>query len=260
MKCFRDLITNGFSNTHINYKKGGFSTAFFYFCTRKFPHIMKRKIVLIGLLILPLTVYIYFSMVKHNSLFLPVITKNVNELPKGTTLNDSAVQLKDKISIVGFLGKDVIKKKESIFNLNQKINNKYKGFTDFQMVMVVPDGTQEDIKKLTSDIAVMSDISHWKYVFTTPEEIKAFYDSFKVKLPLDENYGSYYVFIVDKDMNLRGRNGKGKHDKGKEYIEGYNTFSAAELHNEMTDDVKILLREYRLALKKNEDKGVKREI
>ena len=36
-----------------------------------------------------------------------------------------------------------------------------------------------------------------------------------------------------------------------EYRECYNSESAAELHNEMSDDVKILLREYRLALKKN---------
>ena len=34
--------------------------------------------------------------------------------------------------------------------------------------------------------------------------------------------------------------------------------SAADLHNEMTDDVKILLREYRLALKKNKNSRTKR--
>ena len=55
---------------------------------------------------------------------------------------------------------------------------------------------------------------------------------------------------MDKELNHRGR--KGKNKKGKEeYKESYNTISAADLHNEMTDDVKIILREYRLALKKN---------
>ena len=39
-----------------------------------------------------------------------------------------------------------------------------------------------------------------------------------------------------------------------EYKESYNTISAADLHNEMTDDIKIILREYRLALKKNKNK------
>src|SRR5690606_34637580 len=118
--------------------------------------------------------------------------------------------LEGKITIVGFLGKDIIKKKESVFNLNQKINNKYKEFKDFQMVMVVPDGAQEDVDKLTSDLAVMANISNWKYVYASPQEIEAFYNSLKVKLALGDDYGSYYVFIVDKDRNPRGRDGTGK--------------------------------------------------
>jgi hypothetical protein len=67
---------------------------------------------------------------------------------------------------------------------------------------------------------------------------------------LDQNVGTHNVFIVDKARNLRGR--KGMNKKGEdEYKEGYNTISAADLHNEMGDDIKIILAEYRLALKKN---------
>lgn len=221
---------------------------------------MKKRIVLLSLLILPLTVYIYFSMVKHNSLYLPVITKEVSELPKGTTLDGKDVKLKSRISIVGFLGEDVIKRKESIFNLNQKINNKYKDFDDFQLVMLVPDGNEEEVQKVITDLSAMADISGWRFLFTSPESISQFYSSLKVSKALDADNGSTYVYIIDKDMSLRGRNGEGKEGKDNKYMDGYNTFSAAELHNEMTDDVKILLREYRLALKKNQDKGVKREI
>ncbi len=221
---------------------------------------MKRKIVLISLLVLPLTVYIYFSMVKHNSLFLPVIVEKVDELPQGGTLDGEDVKLKDKISIVGFLGGDLLKRKESIFNLNQKINNKYGEFNDFQMVMLVPEGNKEDVKQAITDLSIMADISGWRFLFASPEQIVSFHNSLQTKQPLDEAYGSFYVYIIDKELRLRGRNGEGKQGKGKEFLDGYNTFSAAELHNEMTDDVKILLREYRLALKKNTGKGVKREI
>jgi hypothetical protein len=105
----------------------------------------------------------------------------------------------------------------------------------------------------------MADIASWKFVFLKPEQITAFYNSLRVSEPLDVSAGSYTLFIIDKDRNLRGRKGKDK--KGyEEYRDGYNSFSVSELHNEMTDDIKILLREYRLALKKNEGKGVKREI
>lgn len=221
---------------------------------------MKRKIVLFSLLILPLLLYIYFSMVKHNSLFLPVVTKNINELPVGSTFNDSAVALKGKISVVGFLGDDVVARKEAIFNLNQKISAKYKGFTDFQMVMLVPAGDEEAVKKVQESLMRMADISDWKFVFTSPEAIKKFHASLNTNEPLDSHTGSAYVYIVDKERNLRGRLGKNK--KGEEeYKDGYNTFVVSELHNEMTDDVKIMLREYRLALKKNvEPQRTKRQI
>lgn len=220
---------------------------------------MKRKIVLLCLLVLPLVLYIYFSMVKHNSLFLPVITKNVNELPVGTTLDNKPVDLKGKISIVGFFGDDINKRKEAIFNLNQKINAKYKEFDDFQMLMLVPNGDQEAVKKLQASLKLMGDISNWHFLFADPADIKKFYASLKVKETLDSHAGNDYVFIIDKDRNLRGR--KGKDLKGEqEYRDGYNTFIASELHNEMTDDVKIVLREYRLELRKNLPRGVKREI
>jgi hypothetical protein len=222
---------------------------------------MKKKIVLLGLLALPLVLYIYFSMSRHNSLFLPVITQNVNELPAGKTFTDSVVQLKDKISIVGFLGTDVKKRKESIFNIEQKINNKYRAFKNFQIVMLMPEGTQESVKEMETSLKRMGDISNWKFVFTSPENIEKFYGSLKVKEPLGADLGTFNVFIVDKTLNLRGRRGQTKNKLDSQYKDGYNSFSAADLHNEMTDDVKILLREYRLALRRNNtQKGVKREI
>lgn len=55
------------------------------------------------------------------------------------------------------------------------------------------------------------------------------------------------VFIVDKDLALRGRTND--EDDGMKY--GFDTTSVAELNNKMEDDVKIILAEYRLALKKN---------
>lgn len=55
-----------------------------------------------------------------------------------------------------------------------------------------------------------------------------------------------YIFIVDKDRNLRGRDDD--EDVGTLY--GYNSTDIAELANKMKDDVKIVLAEYRLALKK----------
>jgi hypothetical protein len=211
---------------------------------------MKRKILLLCLLALPLVLYVYFSMVEHNSLFLPVITKQVAHLPKGNTLENKTVALKDKISIIGFLGEDVLARRENIFNINQKLNAKYKEFDDFQMIMLVPLGKEQEVRQVAEKLKTMADIGSWKFLFAKPEDIKAFYVSFNAVSPIAEDAGSGNLFIVDKKMALRGR--KGKNKKGvDEYKDSYNSYSPSELSNEMTDDVKILLREYRLALRRN---------
>lgn len=214
---------------------------------------MKKNIVLFSLFIFPIVAYLFFALGTHNSLFLGTITKNINELPKGNTLNKKEITLKDKITVLGFPGNDFLSVKGNFLNLNQKIFNKYNGFEDFQLVMLTPFGKEEDVKLLLEELSRYADVSDWKFIFTTPEEIQKFHSSLKVSKDLDANFGTSYVYIIDKDKNLRGRTGKDK--KGKEeYFEGYNTISAAELHNEMTDDVKILLREYRLALQRNKAK------
>lgn len=215
---------------------------------------MKRKILLIGLLVLPLLLYVYFSMAKHNSLYLPVITKNVSELPAPTALDGRPVQLKGKITILGFLGNNIVKRKESIFNLNQKINNKFRGFEDFQIVMLLPTGDEAQVRAVRESLRSMGDISNWRFVFAAPQAIDKVYRSLKVKSALGPDQGTDNVFIIDKDRSLRGRKGTYKGDS--EFRDSYNTFSASEVHNQLTDDVKILLREYRLALKRNN----KREI
>ena len=75
----------------------------------------------------------------------------------------------------------------------------------------------------------------------------SFSKNLKTDLSLDENLATPYVFIIDKDRNLRGRTND--EDEGTKF--GFNATSVAELNNKMEDDVKIILAEYRLALKKN---------
>ena len=213
---------------------------------------MKNKLVLILLFVLPIAIYLIFSTATHNSLFLPTISKANADIPSNWVgLNQEKISMKDKITVLGFVGNNVIENRGNFFNLNQKIYNKYKGFKDFQMVMVTPKGNEAKAQQIIEELApITGEMTGWKFVFATPEESQNFYDSYKLVGKLDANFGTPAVLIVDKELNHRGR--KGQNKKGQEeYKESYNTISAADLHNEMTDDVKIILREYRLALKKN---------
>ncbi|SEQ14134.1 hypothetical protein [Flavobacterium urocaniciphilum] len=216
---------------------------------------MKKYFVLSVLFFLPIVAYMFFATASHNSLFLPVISKNHADVPSQfVSLNGEKISLDQKITILGFPGNDIEEVKANLFNLNQKIYNKYGGFKDFQMVMIMPDGNQEKIKAIMLEFRRLSnDLKNWHFLFGKPVEIENYFNSFKFKNTLNVHTGTSFVYIIDREKSLRGR--KGQKIKGKvEYRECYNTISAAELHNEMSDDVKILLREYRLALKKNKRK------
>ncbi|WP_428224345.1 hypothetical protein [Flavobacterium sp.] len=213
-----------------------------------------KKMVLVILLVLPILIYLIFATATHNQLFLPTISKNNLELPQWKSLDNKPISFKNKISVVGFIGSDIKAIQGNIFNLNQKIYDKYVGFKDFQVVLIAVDGAQKEVADLIEKLnGFTENMSGYKIVFTSKPEIQAYYDSFKLKGKLSPDCMTSEVFILDKDINHRGRKGKNKEGK-EEYKESYNSTSAADLHNEMTDDIKILLREYRLALKRNKDK------
>ena len=211
---------------------------------------MKKNLVLFVLFILPIVAYLFFASGVNSFAKLPTITKNIPEISSWKTLDNKPVALTGNITILGFMGQDVLKHKGNIFNLYEKIFDRNKNFKDFQMVMVMPDGTQDQVKELQKVLVTLGTQAGWNFVFASPGEINSFYNKLNLVGKLDATLATPNVFIIDKKRNLRGRKGQDK--KGKpEYKEGYNTKFVSELYNEMTDDVKIILAEYRLALKKN---------
>lgn len=212
---------------------------------------MKKNVVLFILFIFPIVAYLFFASGVNSFSKLPVLTKNVSEF--GTnwkSQNDSLVQLQGRITILGFSGNDVLSRKGNYFNLDQKIYRKYSGFKDFQIVILSPVGTEKAVDSIMDKLKTVSEMNHWHFVFAPVDEMDAFYKSLQLQEKLDIEIGTPNVYIIDKERNVRGR--KGLNDKKEEeYKEGYNTSLVSELHNEMTDDVRIILAEYRLALKKN---------
>lgn len=213
---------------------------------------MKKSIIIIFLFVFPIGAYLFFASGVNAFTTLPTITPNVNELPDWESLNGEPVKLQDKITVLGFIGTDVSANKTNAFNLNQLIYNKNKGFEDFQVVMVVPAESKEQVLALIHEFewAKLASFSEWKFVFASKDEIHTYYNTLGLVATLDHKAGTPNVYILDKERNLRGR--KGKNKKGtEEYKEGYSTISPAELKNEMEDDFKIILYEYRAAYKKN---------
>lgn len=212
---------------------------------------MKKHLVLFSLFILPIVAYLFFASGVNSFIKLPVITKSIPEIGADwKTLEHEPLTLSNKITILGFTGTDLLSKKGNYFNLNQKIYDRYREFKDFQVVFIAPTGTEKQAQLIMDKLKSISNTSGWHFVFASPEAIKAFYGQMKLQGKLDDKFGTTNAYIIDKNRNLRGR--KGRIDKDDaEYREGYNTSLVSELHNEMTDDVRIILAEYRLALKQN---------
>ena len=201
--------------------------------------------------ILPLVAYLFFASGVNSFISLPTITKNIPDVTTWKTLDSKPVTLTNKITVLGFIGEDVMQRKGNFFNLYEIIYTKYKDFKDFQVVMVLPDGTQNQIQDLLKvDIDKLGTHKGWNFVFASPDEINSFYNKLQLVGKLDASLATPNVFIVDKKRNLRGR--KGEDQKGKpEYKEGYNTILVSELYNKMMDDMKVIIYEYRAALKRN---------
>jgi len=212
---------------------------------------MKKKFVLFVLFILPLVAYLFFATGANHFIVLPTVTPNIPELKTVWKTQDALpARLSGKITILSFVGNDLWKHRGNFFTLHQKIYKPYEAFRDFQFVWIAPIGSEQQVNKLLKALNALSDVKRYRVVYATDAEIDQYFAKLQLIGSLDEHRGSPLVFIVDKKCNLRGRKGKSK--KGEvEYKEGYNTQSAAELHNDMTDDVKIILAEYRSALKKN---------
>ena len=206
---------------------------------------MKKSIVLFILFVLPIVAYLFFASGINSFTKLPVITPKITDLGDWESLNGEKVSLDNKITILGFSGLDVLKNRGNYFNLNEKIYQRYHTFKDLQFVVIAPLGTEADVKSVVEALGAFTDVSQWHFVFASPEDITAYYSQLKLVGKLNPDFGTPNVYIVDKLRNLRGR----KEKKG--YKEGYNTFHPAELSNEMLDDFKVILYEYRAALKKN---------
>ena len=204
---------------------------------------MKKKYVVLTILfVLPLVAYLFFASGVNNFAKLPVLKENV------LSISDySKVDFNQKISILFFLGSNIEDRQGDALNMNQKIYKRFYDFEDFQFVVICPLESEQlaDDLKNKLEMGTNTDMKKWNFVFLDSNVIEEVFNSLNTNTNLDQYSGSPYVYIVDKNRSLRGRND----DDGIKF--GYDSRSVADINNFMVDDVKVILAEYRLALKKN---------
>tara|TARA_B100000941_G_scaffold282974_1_gene252007 strand:- start:729 stop:1388 length:660 start_codon:yes stop_codon:yes gene_type:complete len=208
-----------------------------------------KYFVLSVLFFFPIFVYLFFASGVNNFAKLPILTNSISNLSDFSSLSGSKIEFENKITVLGFWGSDVINKKVDGFNLNQKIYKRFYEFKDFQFVFVIDSSEIDIINDFKKELAVGlgSDLSNWRFLIANKKETYQLFKTLKTDLNLSDSMSISTVFIIDKLKNLRGRDD----DDDIGTLFGYNSSSVAEINNKMVDDVKVILAEYRLALKKN---------
>jgi hypothetical protein len=207
---------------------------------------VKKIIVLSVLFLLPITVYIFFASGKDNFVKLPTLTYGVSELDNFEPVLEDSIQFENRITVLTFFGSDVEAKQANAFNLAHKIYKKNHQFSEFQFVTLITEDQQEQSLQLKKKLADIEDPKDWHFAIGTPIAIEKVFASLQSDDLLDTNYATDYVYIIDKERNLRGRDD----DEKIGMLFGFNAADYAEINNKMSDDIKVVLAEYRLELKK----------
>jgi len=210
----------------------------------------KTKVLALSALFLgPLIFYIFLSLGIYHHANLPILTKNVENV-KGE------VSFKDHFSVVSFLGTDIEKNKGGLFNLNEVIYKRYRKSMFFQSVLIAPEGTEIQVNALKKKLSSYTDINNWKFVFMSADDIKKVFNSFDSPYTINQDLSSEYVFIVDRELRLRGRKDDEDTDNGRLY--GYDMNSVNDLKNKMKKDIEIIYYQLKKSLEK--EKRFKRKI
>lgn len=210
-----------------------------------------KKFTILGILfLLPITAYLFFSSGVNNFAKLPVLTRGVLEIDQFESENKVKKELQNHLTILCFFGNDLELTQSNAFNLAHKIYKKNYQFKDLQFIILTPRGTETQIQNLKEKLSEIENPENWNFVFGDTTEIQKVFNSLGSNYRLNKNFASNQVFLIDKERNLRGRDD----DEDVGMLYGFDSSNYSEINNKMDDDVRILLAEYRLALKKYNSK------
>lgn len=209
-----------------------------------------RYVVLGVLFFLPVTFLLMLYPATHNYNPLDIVKENVLELKQFSVNNGEPVMLKNNITVLGFLGDNPMNHSTTASNLKELVYDKFKGFKKFQIVIAVPRGSEEIAEKLKQEISQYEDLKFWHFVYGEPEAIHKLYTSLKSNNSLDTTLATNDVFIIDKELNQRGRiddRTDNELEKNKPIygLNAYNCIEVATIKNKMSEDMRILFTEYR---------------
>lgn len=226
-------------------------------------NIVKRNLVLGTLFLLPVAFLLFLYPSNHNYNALDIVNQNSSDLDFFTSHSNETIELKGNITLLGFLGTNPLDHEVAVSNIKELVYDKFKGFKHFQIVFVLPNGAQEDAEKLQKKINSYEDVRFWYYVFGQPNGIQNLYSKLKSNSSLKTDLSTEDIFIIDQDLNQRGR----LDDRNKKEVKSnkpiyplysYNCIDIRSIKDKMSDDLRVLFTEYRQKRKGDFDSSKRR--
>ncbi|MBT8266571.1 MAG: hypothetical protein KJO41_06335 [Bacteroidia bacterium] len=224
---------------------------------------IKKPLILGLLFFLPVIFLIMLYPSTHNYNSLEIVNENVKDISDLLSEDQSDIDFKDNITVLTFLGKDPMKKAISALNLKELIYDKFMGFKRFQIVAIVTEGSEESTEALKKELYQYEALKYWHFVSANASEIDEIYNSLLTKSGLASDLATEEVFIIDQELNQRGRlDDREDNEKAKNLtaygLYSYNCIEVAELKNKMSEDIRILFTEYRQKRKGKYDSTARR--
>ncbi len=209
-----------------------------------------KKLLILGVLfLLPVVFLLFLYPSVHNYAPLEVVKKSVSELTAFESIDGEPVILKDHLTVLGILSYSPVDQSTAVLNLKELIYEKFKGFKKFQIILIAPDSVKDDLRKLEEELYSYSELKYWQFAIGNMDSI----DQLKKSLLTSTNSDSdsfNQVYIIDKNLNQRGRFDDRSKPELKTNAEPYGLFSydctkVGDLKNKMSEDLRILFTEYR---------------
>lgn len=204
----------------------------------------KKIIILFSTFIVPLLFFLFLASGKVNFNKLPTITEKVSNL-------NGEIPFRNKVSVLSILGeKPSVGTYQNILNLYQVIYKSTEKYKNFQVITVIPKSGEDTVEELKKELAKVGgiDLPKWEYLVLSEKQIKNLVSSFGIPaITYDKNTGLEKVFIIDEDMNLRGRTDDEDTSSGLLY--SYDTRSVSVLKNKLREDLKVVFYESKFAVK-----------
>ncbi|NOY46749.1 MAG: hypothetical protein GXO84_00755 [Chlorobi bacterium] len=224
---------------------------------------IRKTAILVILFFLPVVFLLFLYPSKHNYNTLEIIKGDILETSAFTTEDGETIGLENNLTVLGFFGSNPMDKATAALNLKELIYDKFKGFKRFQILILVPNGSEAQVKLLKQELLKYDVLKYWHFAYGDQQEIVNVFNSLKTREGLDKNFGTDHVFIIDKERNQRGRlDDRTEREIEKEKpvygLSSYDCIEVSEIKNKMSEDMRILFTEYRQKRKGTFDSSTRR--